>query len=245
MTAAPSTCVPSDAGPVVLAADVGGDEVVVTDDDHHHLSRVRRLRPGDPVAVTDGRGAWRPGRFGRTVEPTGPVVQLARPTPTLAVGFALVKGERPELVCQKLTELGVDRIMPFVGERSVVRWDADRADRHTGRLRRVVREAVMQCRRVWLPTVGDPVPFAALATEAGAVRADPGGGPPTLERPVVLVGPEGGWSAAERAALPAAVTLGDGVLRAETAAIAAGAVLAALRVGIVGPPPTSIQEGRA
>lgn len=239
MTPAFSACIPADAGPVVLVAEVDGHEVTVADDDHHHLSRVRRVRPGDPVAVTDGRGAWRSGRFGPTIEPTGPVVHLARAQPTLAVGFALVKGERPELVCRKLTELGIDRILPFVGERSVVRWDPDRADRHTGRLRRVVREAVMQCRRVWLPTVGDPVPFATLATEAGAVRADPGGAPPSLDRPVVLVGPEGGWSDAERAALPAAVALGDAVLRAETAAISAGAVLAALRAGIVGPPAPS------
>jgi 16S rRNA (uracil1498-N3)-methyltransferase len=237
MTAVAPACIPPDAGPVVVVDDLVGD-LVLTEDDHHHLARVRRVRPGDPVAVTDGRGAWRPGRFGTAVEPTGPVEHLARPAPAITVGFALVKGGRPELVCQKLTELGIDRIAPFVGERSVVHWSPDRADRHTARLRRVAREAVAQSRRAWLPTVGDPVPFAVLAAEAGAVRADLGGAPPTLDRPVVLVGPEGGWSEAERAALPA-MALGDAVLRAETAAIAAGALLAAIRAGLTRPGPSS------
>ncbi len=71
----------------------------------------------------------------------------------LTVGFALVKGERPELIVQKLTELGIDRIVPFVAERSVVRWDGDRAAGHVERLRRVAREAAMQSRRCWLPEV--------------------------------------------------------------------------------------------
>ncbi len=218
---------------MVLVDDV--EDPRLTDDDHHHLARVRRVRPGDPVAVTDGRGGWRPCRFADVPEPVGDVAHLALPVPALTVGFALVKGDRPELVCQKLTELGIDRIVPVVADRSVARWDDTRAARHVERLRRVVREAVMQSRRAWLPSVTDPQPFAVVATEPGAVRADLGGDPPTLGRPVVLVGPEGGWSATERAALPA-VSLGDGVLRAETAAIAAGALLAALRAGVTGTP---------
>ncbi len=80
------------------------------------------------------------------------------PAPTITVAFALVKGERPELVVQKLTELGVDRIVPFLAERSVVRWEPDKAERNATRLRRVAVEAAMQCRRTWLPEV------AALAT---------------------------------------------------------------------------------
>ena len=73
------------------------------------------------------------------------------PRPKLTIGFALIKGGRPELVVQKLTELGVDAIVPFTAEHSVARWDANRATRHIERLRRVAREAAMQSRQVRIP----------------------------------------------------------------------------------------------
>ena len=157
------------------------------------------------------------------------------PTPPIAVAFALVKGERPELIVQKLTEVGVDRIVPFLADRSVVRWDDARAERHHQRLLRVAREAAMQCRRTWWPEVAETSRFDVVAALPGAVAAERGGPAPSLDHPVVLVGPEGGWSDDERDRLPGSVGLGPTVLRAETAAIAAGVVLAALRSGAVGP----------
>jgi 16S rRNA (uracil1498-N3)-methyltransferase len=141
----------------------------------------------------------------------------------------LVKGERPEWVVQKLTEVGVDRIVPFVADRSVVQWDADKAARHHGRLLTVAREAAMQSRRSWLPHVEQITTFADAAGRAGAALADRSGAPPSLDHPVLLVGPEGGWSDREREAGLPAIRLGPTVLRAETAAIVAGATLAGLR----------------
>jgi len=134
---------------------------------------------------------------------------------------------------QKLTELGVDRIVPFAAARSVARWDGDRAERHVARLRKVAREAAMQCRRAHLPVVDDVVDFATAAAIPGACLADAGGAPPSLDRAVVLVGPEGGWSDEERSAGLPTVGLGAHVLRAETAALTAGALLGALRAGLV------------
>lgn len=166
----------------------------------------------------------------------GAIVHAARPTPAVGVGFALVKGQKPELVVQKLTELGVDRIQPLVAARSVVRWDGDKAGAALARWQKVAREAAMQSRRPWVPVVDTVVPFAAVASAAhGACRADAEGGPVSLDRPLVLVGPEGGWTDDERAVDLPVVGLGDGVLRAETAAIVAGALLTALRAGLVGP----------
>jgi 16S rRNA (uracil1498-N3)-methyltransferase len=81
--------------------------------------------------------------------------------------------------------------------------------------------------------VEDVTDFATVAALVGACLADAGGGPPSLALPVVLVGPEGGWSEEERAVGLPAVGLGPHVLRAETAALAAGALLAALRAGHV------------
>jgi 16S rRNA (uracil1498-N3)-methyltransferase len=205
--------------------------------DRHHLERVLRVRPGDVVVVSDGAGRWREGTLGTAgaVEPTGDVASTAKAAPAVTVAFALTKGERPELAVQKLTELGADVIVPFTAARSVVRWDDARAAGHVERLRRVAREASMQCRRAWLPVVEDLSSFAAVTTRPGAAMADAGGGPPSLERPTILVGPEGGWSDDERACGLPSVGLGPHVLRAETAAMTAAGLLSALRARLVGP----------
>lgn len=219
-----------DGAPHVFVADVATPELA--DGDRHHLERVLRMRPGDPLTVGDGRGRWRAARFGDAIESTSEVVIVAVLEPTITVGFALVKGGRPELVVQKLTELGVDVIIPFVSERSVVRWDDRRAERNHQRLEKVAREAAMQSGRTWLPEVSVVMSFVDVA-EHGAAMADSGGVPPSLDQPTLLIGPEGGWSPPERAVGLARVGLGTGVLRAETAAITAGALLTALRSGIV------------
>jgi 16S rRNA (uracil1498-N3)-methyltransferase len=205
------------------------------DRDRHHLERVLRLRPGELMTVSDGHGRWRVCRLGPAIEPVGAVATEARPQPVLTVAFAVVKGDRPEWVVQKLTELGIDRIVPFVAERSVVRWDASRAARNHERLVTVAREAAMQSRRCWLPDVASVADFTAVAGLAGAALADRDGAPLGLDTPTVLVGPEGGWSPAERGAGLPVVGLGPRVLRAETAALAAGALLTALRAAVVAP----------
>ncbi|HEY3810755.1 MAG TPA: 16S rRNA (uracil(1498)-N(3))-methyltransferase, partial [Acidimicrobiales bacterium] len=113
-----------------------------------------------------------------------------------------------------------------------VRWDAGRVDRHIDRLQTVARQAVMQSRGWWLPEVVGVEPVDALISGTGVAIAAPGGDPPSLEFPTVLVGPEGGWSPAEEQSAPAAVALGPGILRTETAAVAAGVLLAAFRTGL-------------
>jgi 16S rRNA (uracil1498-N3)-methyltransferase len=217
-------------GPLVFVADVEHPELA--DDDRHHLQRVLRLRPGDGLVVSDGAGAWRTARFGDEVEPEGEVVRAPVPAPPLTVGLTPTKGDRPEWAVQKLTELSVDRIVVLRTDRSVVRWDGDRAEQHLARLRRIAREAAMQSRQVWLPEVVGPDPLSALA---GAPLADPGGRPLSRQDTTVLCGPEGGWSDTERAEDRDHVALGPAVLRAETAAVTAGALLVALRHGLVHP----------
>ncbi|MEO5678297.1 MAG: RsmE family RNA methyltransferase [Acidimicrobiales bacterium] len=205
--------------------------------DAHHLGRVLRLRPGELVGASDGQGRWRTcvvAARGDDVRlaATGPVTVDDAPEPAVTVGFSLVKGDRPELVVQKLTELGVDRILPLAAARSVVRWDDERTRRGLARLRLVAREAAMQCRRSRLPEVA---PLATVATAAhdlgaqGALCDQDGAQPLTLRRPALLVGPEGGWDDAEAACGLPTVTLGPTTLRAETAAIAAGVLLCGLR----------------
>ena len=215
-------------GPHVLVDDV--DSPALGAEDRHHLERVLRLRPSDALTVGDGAGSWRRCRFGAVIEPVGDPMTVAAPDVAVAIGFAVLKGGRSETIVQKLTELGADRIVPFVAERSVVRWDEATADRLAERWRRVAREAVMQCRRLWLPRVEPLRPFGELDLEDAAL-AVPGGRPLAPGEDFVLVGPEGGWSKAELAAAGSHVGLGPHVLRAETAAIAAAAVLGARRSG--------------
>jgi 16S rRNA (uracil1498-N3)-methyltransferase len=180
---------------------------------------------------------------GGELEPAGEVVEDQRPMPELTVAFALVKGERPELVVRALTEIGVDRIVPFTAERSVVRWDETKAHAKLLRLAEIARQAAMQSRRSFIPRVGMALPgeasphrvppFAEVATLDGAALASRDGGPASPTQQCVLVGPEGGWGAEEQQAGLPRLRLAAHVLRTETAAIAAGELLVALRAGLV------------
>ena len=220
----------------VFVADLASPSIA--DADRHHLDRVLRLRAGEIVTASDGRGGLRVCRYvaGGALEPEGEVSVSARPSPSIGVGFALVKSEKPEWIVQKLTELGVDRILPFTAARSIVQWDGAKATRNLERLRRVAVEAAMQSRQRWLPTVEPVVAFSAVAggEDVALADADPSAGLPSLDRPTVLVGPEGGWSDEERAAgAGRLVRLGGSVLLAETAAIDAGVLLCGLRESVV------------
>lgn len=150
----------------------------------------------------------------------------------------MAKGERTEWAVAKLSELGVDRIVPLICERTVVRDGQGVDSRRTDRLRRIARESAVQARRLWLPEVAEPVRFAELAAALAdscvpAALAEPGGAPVTLATPFVFVGPEGGWAPSELSVGLPTVGLGPTILRIETAAVVAGALLAALRSGTV------------
>ena len=205
------------------------DEPVLDAGERHHLERVRRLRAGDRLTVGDGRGSFRVVRFGADLSVDGPVEQICRAVPSITVAFALTKNDKPELVVQKLTELDVDRIIPFVAARTVVRWDDAKAARNVERWRTIAREAAAQAHRPFLPDVSDIRTFDQIIATDDATIADPDGEPPTLERTTVLVGPEGGWAPDELAAAAHRTRLPGNILRAETAAVVAGALLVALR----------------
>lgn len=214
---------------LVLVDDLAAP--VLDDATAHHVGRVLRCRPGTALTLADGAGAWRAASYqgGASVRAEGDVVHEPAPEPPITVAFALTKGDKPELVVQKLTELGVDRIVGFAAARSVVQWDGAKAARNVERWRAVAREAAQQCRRARLPVIEPVTTFAELVARPGAALAAPDAGPPSLATPLILVGPEGGWTADELAVRVPRVALGDHVLRAETAAIAAGSVLGALR----------------
>jgi 16S rRNA (uracil1498-N3)-methyltransferase len=227
---------------MVFVDDLGAPVLGAEDD--HHLGRVLRLRDGEPVLAADGRGGWRRCRYragaggsAAALEPDGTAHRLPPPESPVTIGFVPTKGERPEWVVQKLTELGVDRIVVLRSERAVVRWTGERIERAMERLRRVAREAAAQSRRPRLPALEGVCDLdqlrEAVAPEDLAL-ADPGGGPPGPRLRGLAVGPEGGWADAERAGR-SRVSLGPGILRAETAAVAGAVLVCALRDGRLRP----------
>lgn len=226
-----------------------GDRLALTGSEAHHAATVRRVRPGEPVTVGDGRGAW----LTATVVEASPrevVVEVASrevvlpPSPRLVLAQALAKGDRDELAVQAATELGVDGIVPWQAARSVSRWAPARAERGRARWATIVREAAKQAHRPWLPEVGPVATTAELAATAAAARMlvlDPEASAPLSTTPldaadardvVLVVGPEGGIAPEELEALTAAgarrVRLGETVLRTSTAGPAALAVASVL-----------------
>lgn len=233
----------------IPAAPAGG-RVVLAGDEARHLARVLRAKVGDEVMLFDGRGrSWRAriARLGRTdieLEAGSPSESPVQPGPAVTLAVALPKGERQKWLVEKLTELGVARLVPLVTERGV----AEATPAALERLERGVIEACKQCGRDWLMEIGTPatiqeVAVAWPATALGVV-ADPAGG--LLEAVVsriatdviALVGPEGGFTAAELAHAAAAgwprVVLAPHILRVETASVALAARLVGSPAGSPG-----------
>ncbi len=210
-----------------------------------HVTRVLRLGVGDAVTLFNGDGADYPARIsavGRgTVEAEVTGRNAARAESPLAVTLVqgIARTERMNLVLQKATELGVATIRPVATARSVVRLDAAGGARKLEHWRGIAIAACEQCGRARVPEVAEPVTLAAhlaaptraarrllLTPEAESSLAAGASGADSIE---LLVGPEGGLDEGEReAALAAgyrACRLGPRILRSETAAIAALAVL--------------------
>ena len=220
-------------GPLVYVDDVTSP--VISSEDRHHLQRVLRVRDGSRMAVCDGRGSWRIVRLGSPCIVDSDIRVEPKPEPELTLSVAVPKGDRADWMMQKVTEIGIDRVVIIEAEHSVVRWSQERAAKQLARLARIVRSASSQSRRAWLPEVLGPVRFADAAAAPGAVLAHPGGGPIALGHRNVLIGPEGGWSANEIGGGFPTVGLAPQVLRVETAALVASTLLVALRSRLVLP----------
>lgn len=219
-----------------------GDTLTLTGAEAHHAAAVRRVRVGEAVTVTDGRGAWLEGEC-ESVAPREVVVRIVArrdedaPSPRIALAQALAKGDRDELAVQAATELGVDEIVPWQASRSVSRWEGPKAEKGRTRWATIVREAAKQAHRAWLPEVTPIATTAALAARGDRILVLE----PTAEvrlsavdladagSILLVVGPEGGIAPEELARLEEAgatrVRLGDTVLRTSTAGPAALALV--------------------
>jgi 16S rRNA (uracil1498-N3)-methyltransferase len=232
--------------PVFLGPVTGvavGDSVVVEGDEARHAVVVRRTRLGEEVVLVDGAGTSATCAVTATSKSTltasvSAVAVLPEPSPHVTVVQAIPKGDRGELAVEVLTEIGVDRIVPWAAARSVGVWRGERAERSLAKWRSTARESGKQSRRAWFPEVtpmASTEEVVALAADAGlAVVLHEAATSPLALLPVgdaasilVVVGPEGGITEEELAALGAAhvVRLGESVLRTSTAGVAAVAAL--------------------
>jgi 16S rRNA (uracil1498-N3)-methyltransferase len=191
------------------------DAPALNEIDAHHLLRVLRVKPSDAVTISDGKGKWYSGILNAdaTIEATSEVFTTAAQSWPLTVAFSLVKG---------IDEIVV--LAPTV--RSVVRWDHDRSNKNIERLRRVAREAAMQSRRTWLPNV---LGVIEMSTIANLFIADPTGDCVDASHRSIAVGPEGGFAPHETESCSGLVSLGETILRAETAAVSAAVLMSDYR----------------
>ena len=218
-----------------------GAEIRPDDRVERHLVKVLRLRQGSPLTVFDGRGhehrASLAAGGGRPLLRIGERIEVVAESPvSIELIQGISRGERMDLVIQKATELGVTEIRPVFTRRSVVRLDDKRASRRLDHWHAVAISACEQCGRATLPVVHPPenLDLALGKLPPGATRLvldARGTGQPVAEvtdRVVVLIGPEGGLTDAEKEAARSggfqAVTLGPRVMRTETAALTAVAI---------------------
>jgi 16S rRNA (uracil1498-N3)-methyltransferase len=215
----------------------------------HHAATVQRLRAGESLILADGRGGSATaevtavGKGFVTAAVTGSRHEPA-PDPRLVVVQGIAKGDRGELAVQAMTEIGVDEILPWAASRSVAQWRGERGGKAREKWAATAREAAKQARRAWLPVVGgDPdCSTRQVASRLGAAAAAfvlheeatarlTAADLPAAGEIVLVVGPEGGISDAERTAFEqagaVAVRLGREVLRTSTAGVAALSVLSA------------------
>ncbi|PRZ05068.1 16S rRNA (uracil1498-N3)-methyltransferase [Isoptericola sp. CG 20/1183] len=248
--------------PVFLSADdlsrvAPGEVFVLGGDEGRHAGVVQRRGPGESLDVVDGAGT-RLRAVVDSVEGTDVRLRVAErvtepaPAVVLTLVQALAKGDRDHLAVEAAVEVGVDAVVPWQADRSVVVWRGPRAAKSRARWESTVRSAVKQARRAWLPAVSEHVTTKQLAARtrevvgAGgvvvvlheeattalaevALPAPEAGSPAAAPELLVVVGPEGGIGEAELASLAdagvTAARLGPHVLRTSTAGPVAVALL--------------------
>jgi 16S rRNA (uracil1498-N3)-methyltransferase len=222
--------------------EVRNGQAELNGEDAKHLTRVLRVEAGQRFEISDNRNVYlaeiETARKERVIFRTIEQLEAKPASRRLILCAALTKFDRFEWMIEKATELGVAEIVPVEAVRSE-RGLERAAVKRVERWRRIALESSQQARRAFLPVVREPVTFEeALAADADqryALDETPGGPRLGREEPkaaAILVGPEGGWTEDERTAFTAAgwtpVSLGPLILRAETAAIAALAIIGSL-----------------
>jgi 16S rRNA (uracil1498-N3)-methyltransferase len=227
--------------PLFLVAELPtGPSYVLDGPEGHHAADVQRLLPGEALLLSDGRGGLVRGevtaaRKGALTLSLDEPSLVPAPDPSLTVVQGIAKGERAELAVQLLTEVGVDRIVPWQAARSIARW---KDERPLLRWQTTAREAAKQSRRAWVPSVSPACTTRQLSLSGTVLVLHEEASVPLSAVPLpasgeitLVVGPEGGVAPEELDAIGGtAVRLGPEVLRTSTAGAAAVAALS-VRLG--------------
>ena len=200
------------------------EETQLSSENKHHFLKVKRLRSGQKVTITDGSGFWQVCELeGNSLLKIGERQFTQSFNSQTTVCIAITKSGKPELVTQKLTELGVGSIRFFFSERSVPKWDTKKMHKNIEKLAVVSKQALAQSKGVWLPKLEIGATFAELVKEKGMCMADRRGSPIGYDTQKIMIGPEGGWGQVEYQSSASKVRLHNLNLRSETAAIVAAA----------------------
>ena len=192
-------------------------------DDDHHLRRVLRAREGEELVLCDGRGSWRFAHVGSVGLVDVGEVFIDEPVPTTTLYLAPLKGERGEWAIAKATEVGVSEVVPLVSERLAQKFRGETRDKVLSRWRRIAAETAGQCRRTYDVVIAEPVTPGEVPAHVAV--ADFAGSGDWRGVTSVAVGPEGGWGPEEWDPTRRRVSLGPSVLRGETAAVVAAALV--------------------
>lgn len=232
-----------------------GQRIPLTGVEGKHAVSVRRMRLGEAIQLSNGRGLRVIGSVAEIasnelVVAAAEVIRESEPELKITVAQALAKGDRDELAIQAATELGCWAVIPWQAERSISRWDSTKAKKGVERWQSIVSEASKQSLRAWDPIVQEPCTSKQLAALAASfdlvlvleptaetrlssidfsTLAKAGNGRASI---CLVVGPEGGISPDELQLFSEsgakAVRLGDEVLRTSTAPVAAISAILAL-----------------
>lgn len=227
-----------------------GDVCAVAADQARYLIAVLRMREGDPLLVFNGSGREYEAAIRQaTDEETTLVITGARNAPESLIEItlcqAIPKAEKMEAIIRHATELGADRIVPFFAKRSVPRWPAEKSPRKRARWQKIASEASRQCGRAAIPEIGEIATFEQMLLSARPEglnlifwEEEPARGIREVLRDprqagmksfLLVIGPEGGFEKSEidlaRQAGFISVSLGERVLRVDTAAAAVLAVI--------------------
>lgn len=222
----------------VFVAALHEGELAISGDEHHYLGRVRRVRIGDAVELVDGNGHRAAAKIvamtdaTTTVEITA-VETVIEPRPHIRVLLPLIKGDRMDYALEKLVEVGVNEVIVWPGERSIVKLDASKREQRVAHYAGVLEAASRQSGRTTLPivrfaelrhAVRDLPAGARFVLDPAAGRASTSGDDVTIAS-----GPEGGFSPVELDVLEhgkfVGLGLGPQILRAETAPVIAVALI--------------------
>ncbi len=221
-----------------------GDTVLLDPEEAHHVLNVLRHQRGNALTLTDGRGAFYDGKIQAITRKSVEVYledKRVSPAsvPELTLAAALLKGDKTDFVVQKATELGVCRFQPLLTQHTLVKKEV--AEAKKDRWQKISREALKQCERAHEMTVQSPVAFRDFLSQEADLKIffwenskEPAKvffkkNTKELRTVIVVIGPEGGFTEEEAQAAVhagyAALSLGTHVLKADTAALAAVAVV--------------------